>query len=171
QRAHSAAEILPHFLEQSGAVGYVSITAPKNREVPWARQKMAGTQPGMMLAEKALRRYQEPMFAASFDETKAEALFAGSGHTFARRAALPEPHKPMPHFALTPELESHVEATLAEVSADNVVAELPGGDPALAAEAIVLSAHLDHLGTGKPDHGDGIFRGAIDDASGVATLL
>jgi len=35
----------------------------------------------------------------------------------------------------------------------------------------VLTAHLDHLGTGKPDHGDGIFHGAMDDASGVATLL
>lgn len=35
----------------------------------------------------------------------------------------------------------------------------------------MLSAHLDHLGTGKPDHGNGIFHGAMDDASGIATLL
>jgi Zn-dependent M28 family amino/carboxypeptidase len=38
-------------------------------------------------------------------------------------------------------------------------------------ETVVLSAHLDHLGTGTPDHGDGIFHGAMDDASGVASLL
>lgn len=171
QRAYSSAEVLPHFLEQSGAAGVVSITAPKNREVPWARQKAAGTQPGMMLAEKALRRYQGTMFAAAFDETKADALFTDSGHTFAELVALAESHKPLPHFPLTSQLEAHVEATLSDLSADNVVAELPGSDPTLAAEAVVLSAHLDHLGTGKPDHGDGIFHGAMDDASGVASLL
>jgi Zn-dependent M28 family amino/carboxypeptidase len=163
--------VLPRFLEQSGAAGVLSITAPKSREVPWARQKNAGAQPGMVLAEKVLRRYHEPLFAAAFDETKADALFDGSGHTFAELVTLVESHKPMPHFPLTPRLEAHVEATLTETSADNVVAELPGSDPALAAEAVVLSAHLDHLGTGKPDNGDGIFHGAMDDASGVASLL
>ncbi len=171
QRAHAYAENLAHHLEEAGALGVIQLTAPRNREVPWARQKAAGTMPGMVLAEPALRRFRAPAFHAAFDESRAEVLFEGSGHTFAELTALAEAHRPLPRFALAVGLAAHVEASLAETRADNVVAELPGSDPPLRTEAVVLSAHLDHLGTGAPDHGDGIFRGAMDDASGVATLL
>lgn len=171
QRAYAFAESLAPYVERSGAVGILRLTAPRNREVPWTREKAAGAQPGMVLAEQSLRRFHSPMFEASFDETRADVLFAESGHTFEELAALAEAHRPLPHFGLAPVLEAHVAATLGEASADNVVAELPGSDPALFAEAVVLTAHLDHLGTGTPDHGDGIFHGAMDDASGVATLL
>jgi Zn-dependent M28 family amino/carboxypeptidase len=171
QRAHALAEVLPRYLESAGAVGVLSIISAKNREVPWARQKAAGTQPGMVLAEKTLRRYQGPMFGAAFDETKAQMLFEGTGKKFADLVALADAHAPLPHLKLTPKINAHVETVVSQLSSVNVVAEYPGSDPALATEAVVLSAHLDHLGTGKPDHGDGIFHGAMDDASGVATLL
>ena len=171
QRAHALAEVLPRFLEGAGALGVVALGTPKIREIPWARQKAAGSQPGMLLAEKASRRYQSPMLGASFDEAKAQVLFDGSGRTFADLVALADAHKPLPHLKLAARIDAHVESVLSKVSAVNVVAEFPGSDPAVAADAVVLSAHLDHLGTGKPDHGDGIFRGAMDDASGVATLL
>lgn len=171
QRAHAVAEALPRFLEQAGALGYLSLTAPKNREVPWERQKAAGAQTGMVLSEKSLRRYQGLVFAGAFDETKAELLFEGSGHRFSELVALADAHKPLPHFRAAPALDAHVEASVTPVASDNVVAELPGSDPSLKEEAVVLSAHLDHLGTGTPDHGDGIFHGAMDDASGVASLL
>jgi Zn-dependent M28 family amino/carboxypeptidase len=38
-------------------------------------------------------------------------------------------------------------------------------------EYVVVSAHLDHLGVGEKVNGDGIFNGAMDDASGVASLI
>jgi hypothetical protein len=171
QRAHAVSEALPHFLEQSGAVGVISLTAPQNREVPWERQKAAGTQPGMVLSEKALQRYHGPMFSAAFDERKADALFESSGHSFAELVRLAEAHKPLPRFKLATGLDAHIEATVSAVTANNVIGELPGSDPSLGQQAVVLSAHLDHLGTGKPDHGDGIFHGAMDDASGIASLL
>jgi Zn-dependent M28 family amino/carboxypeptidase len=50
-----------------------------------------------------------------------------------------------------------------------VVGVLPGGD--LNNEYVVISAHLDHLGTGLPVRGDSIYNGAMDNASGVASLL
>lgn len=54
----------------------------------------------------------------------------------------------------------------------NVVALLPGSDPALRGETIVLSAHFDHVGVGTPNaSGDSIYNGADDDASGTAVLL
>jgi Zn-dependent M28 family amino/carboxypeptidase len=53
----------------------------------------------------------------------------------------------------------------------NLVAKLPGRDPVLASQYVVVSAHLDHLGVGAPINGHNIYNGAMDDASGVATVL
>jgi len=54
----------------------------------------------------------------------------------------------------------------------NVIAKLPGSDPKLKDEAILYSAHHDHLGIGKADaRGDTIYNGAIDNASGCALLI
>ena len=56
-------------------------------------------------------------------------------------------------------------------STANVVARLPGTDPKRASEALLLTAHIDHLGVGEPVNGDTIYNGANDDASGVAAVL
>jgi Zn-dependent M28 family amino/carboxypeptidase len=54
----------------------------------------------------------------------------------------------------------------------NVFGVLRGSDPTLSQEMVVYSAHLDHLGIGKPDAaGDKIYNGAMDNASGCAQLL
>lgn len=53
----------------------------------------------------------------------------------------------------------------------NAVGILPGSDPVMSNDAILLTAHLDHLGIGPPKNGDAIYNGADDDASGVAAVL
>jgi Zn-dependent M28 family amino/carboxypeptidase len=53
----------------------------------------------------------------------------------------------------------------------NVLGRLPGSDGKRTAEAVLLSAHIDHLGVGEPVDGDAIYNGANDDASGVAAVL
>src|SRR6266516_7268338 len=53
----------------------------------------------------------------------------------------------------------------------NAIGMLRGSDPALRHSAVLLSAHLDHLGVGKPINGDRIYNGAMDDASGIASLI
>ena len=53
----------------------------------------------------------------------------------------------------------------------NAMGILRGSDPALKSQVILLSAHLDHLGVGKPVNGDSIYNGADDDASGVTAVL
>ncbi|MEX2531873.1 MAG: M20/M25/M40 family metallo-hydrolase [Gemmatimonadota bacterium] len=53
----------------------------------------------------------------------------------------------------------------------NVVAKLPGSDPVLSDEYVVLSAHYDHVGVRGPVEGDSIYNGADDNGSGTATLL
>ncbi|MCZ6917493.1 MAG: M20/M25/M40 family metallo-hydrolase [Gemmatimonadetes bacterium] len=53
----------------------------------------------------------------------------------------------------------------------NVVGRIPGSDPVLREEAVVIGAHFDHLGVGQPVDGDSIYNGADDDASGVVAVL
>jgi Zn-dependent M28 family amino/carboxypeptidase len=58
------------------------------------------------------------------------------------------------------------------VEAPNVAAILPGRDPKLRDEYVVYSAHWDHFGIGAPDKtGDTIYNGALDNATGVASVL
>lgn len=61
--------------------------------------------------------------------------------------------------------------THSEFESFNVVGLIPGSDSKLKNEYVVHSAHLDHVGIGKPENGDSIYNGAHDNASGVASLL
>jgi hypothetical protein len=53
----------------------------------------------------------------------------------------------------------------------NVVGVIRGSDPALKNEYVLVDAHYDHLGIGRPVNGDSIYNGADDDASGVTAVL
>ena len=89
-----------------------------------------------------------------------------------KRAFVPVPLGVKTSLALT--------STIRTLESANVVGVLPGSDPALAKEAVVYSAHHDHLGMHPPDAAggakgsggmDSIYNGAVDNASGAATLL
>jgi Zn-dependent M28 family amino/carboxypeptidase len=58
-----------------------------------------------------------------------------------------------------------------EVESQNVAGVLTGSDPKLKNEFVILSAHLDHVGVGPAINGDSIYNGAMDDASGIASIL
>jgi Zn-dependent M28 family amino/carboxypeptidase len=64
-----------------------------------------------------------------------------------------------------------IKQKMRQIESQNVLARLPGSDPALANEHVVYSAHWDHLGVGDPKNGDTIYNGAADNASGTATML
>ena len=53
----------------------------------------------------------------------------------------------------------------------NVIGRLPGSDPRLKQEAVLYTAHWDHLGVGAPVNGDSIYNGAVDNATGCGMLL
>lgn len=58
-----------------------------------------------------------------------------------------------------------------QARAPNVIAIWPGSDPVLRNEYVVLSAHMDHIGVGRPVNGDSINNGADDDGSGTTGIL
>ena len=65
-----------------------------------------------------------------------------------------------------------MEVTLNRATSANVLGLIPGSDPELRDEAVIYTAHHDHLGVGTPnDEGDTIYNGAMDNASGVAQVL
>lgn len=64
-----------------------------------------------------------------------------------------------------------VRSKVRHINSMNVVAKLPGADPALGREAVLFTAHWDHKGIGPVVRGDSIYNGAEDNASGVAAML
>jgi Zn-dependent M28 family amino/carboxypeptidase len=100
----------------------------------------------------------------------AKKLFAMAGQDFdaLKKQAVTRDFKPIP-LGLTASMA--VKNRLRTVDSRNVVAKLEGSDPQGKNEYVVYSAHWDHLGVGDPVNGDKIYNGALDNASGVASLL
>ena len=76
--------------------------------------------------------------------------------------------RPIP---LSLRLRAHIESQVRPVQSSNVVALLPGSDPKLRAQAVMYTAHYDHLGIRPAQEGDNIYNGAADNATGCAILL
>jgi hypothetical protein len=106
-----------------------------------------------------------------FNPAFADLLFEGSGHTFKELMELQVAGKPLPRFAIPATLKATLKVTAADLTSNNIIASLPGSDPVLSKEYVVVSAHLDGYGFGEPWNGDRIYNGAFDDAAYVATLI
>lgn len=68
-------------------------------------------------------------------------------------------------------LKAHIVSTVRPFSSKNVVAMLPGSDEKRRDEALMYSAHYDHLGIDATASGDNIYNGAVDNATGCGILL
>jgi hypothetical protein len=159
-------------LYAAGAVGGIAIQNPKTLEVPWERVVLSRFLPQMALTDASMADSVGQQLAATINPAHAEKWFAGSGHTFKEILDLANEGKKLPTFDMKASVRSIVTQETESVTSENVVGILPGTDPKLKDEHIVVSAHLDHLGTSaKPVDGDSIFNGAMDNASGVATLI
>jgi Zn-dependent M28 family amino/carboxypeptidase len=158
-------------LKAAGVIGTVGIPNPASMDIPWSRMSLNRTHPSMDLADPEFNETSGLQLALTFNPAHAEKLFAASGHTFAEIAALGKDRKPLPRFPLGVSLKARASTKSTSVESANIVAKLPGTDPALKNEYVVLSAHVDHLGVGEPINGDRIYNGAMDNGSGVAALL
>jgi Zn-dependent M28 family amino/carboxypeptidase len=110
-------------------------------------------------------------FAGWMTEAVAGDLFKAAGYDLAAMttAAASRDFKPV---SLGYHLRGKISSKIRSFDTANVVASLPGSDARLREEAVLYSAHHDHLGIGEPDAtGDRIYNGAIDNASGCAILI
>jgi len=112
-------------------------------------------------------------FAGWVSQNVAQEMFKSAGLDLAAmtKAAASRDFKPVP---LGLRLNANVTSAIRPFETANVVAKLEGSDAKLKNEAVLYTAHHDHLGIGTPDDddkSDTIYNGAIDNASGTATIL
>jgi Zn-dependent M28 family amino/carboxypeptidase len=158
-------------LRKAGAIGVITILNPTAMDIPWSRISANRAHPNMALKDAEFDETSGEKLAVVFNPEKAQKLFEGSGHTLQELIDLVKDRKPLPHFPLVPTIRAKASVNKKTVESANLVAELPGSDPKLKDQYVVLSAHLDHLGVGEPINGDRIYNGAMDNASGSAVLL
>jgi Zn-dependent M28 family amino/carboxypeptidase len=93
-----------------------------------------------------------------------------SGHTVSEllRASNSRDFRPIP---LGIRIRGRLSSKLRDLDTRNVVARIPGSDPELRSQAVIFSAHWDHLGVGVPVNGDDIYNGAVDNGTGCGMLL
>jgi len=159
------------YLKSAGAIGVMAIRNPNGQDIPWDRSKLARFQPFLTLADPALDETQGEQIEVTINPASADKLFTGSGRSGKEIVALAEAGRELPRFDIPASLRAIVATRTTTVESDNVAAVLAGRDPKLKNEYVVITAHLDHVGKGQPINGDAIYNGAMDNASGVATLI
>lgn len=155
-----------------GAIGVVDLWTPAaEKPAPFTKYKQYEYFPAMTWLDSAGQPYNNfpsmlPDVALSLDGAKK--LFARADQNLDEIYAKAAANKPLPHTELKVALKLDQSVSRSDLVSSNIVGMVPGSDPQLRDEIVVFSAHLDHLGK----QADGkVYNGALDNASGVATLL
>jgi len=132
----------------------------------------AATAPATIsLADHELQEQAGQAVSITITALGAAKFLAGSGHTLDELTQLAAAAKPLPRFPLTATLRAKAALERTTIASSNVIGVIEGTDPVLKDEYVVMSAHLDHVGVGRPVNGDSVYNGAMDDASGVASVI
>jgi hypothetical protein len=171
-------------VKRAGGIGIAIITlppAPPATPPPGAAPAAPPTaapgatppapQPVITLSDRDVQNLTGQVVALNFTPRGAEKLFAGTSHSFAEITQLARDARPLPRFAFPGTLKAHAALTLSTFEASNVAGLFEGSDPVLKDEYVVMTSHLDHVGIGRAVNGDTIYNGAMDDASGIASMI
>jgi Zn-dependent M28 family amino/carboxypeptidase len=157
-----------------GAAGLLLFReAEEAAQLPWERYAInAGKRPSMAWLEPDGTPHgveRELRALAGLSESGADALLAAAGRTRADAEGLAA--EPGRGVELGVSVRLAYRSQHRRIESSNVAALLPGSDPALADEVVVVSAHLDHLGDGAAVDGDSIYNGFYDNAMGSSLLV
>jgi hypothetical protein len=160
-----------------GAVGMITLyTASYAKARPFAAMAGRAGRASLGWVGKNGKAHEEApglRFTMTIDDATAAALFAGAKRNFAAVRAEADAGKRPAGFALKSKVRLQRASAWSEVKSPEVIGMLPGADPDLKDEYVILMGHLDHLGirkNAKPGE-DAIYNGALDNAAGVATTL
>jgi Zn-dependent M28 family amino/carboxypeptidase len=140
---------------------------------PWDRLVAMSWTPQMRWLDadgKPQRAFPELKLRFRFNHEAAARLFENAAASFEDIMKTADAGEPQ-GFGLPGMLTLSATTGLRRTESANVLGMLPGTDPDLRNEVVVISAHLDHLGRGSAVNGDSIYNGAQDNAVGVAVLL
>lgn len=162
--------------ERRGAIAMISIpTRASLARMPWSRTQGALRSSRFVWVEPGGKPWAQTPgvgISAQASGAAAEALFAGAPATLnavldqaARTGAMPR------GFALRAPVRLERHSVVETIRSPNVAGMIPGSDPALANQVVMITAHLDHLGIDPRAEGDKISNGAMDNAGGIATML
>jgi len=154
---------------RQGALGCIIVHTDKTAGYGWkvVRNSWGGRDPQVKLGagEPALA------FAGWVTETIGDQIFASLG----KKAAEMLQQADTRGFRALPlanvRFRGRIRSGISVMDTRNVIARLPGSDPRLKEEAVLYTAHWDHLGIGTPVGGDNIYNGAVDNATGCGLLL
>jgi Zn-dependent M28 family amino/carboxypeptidase len=152
---HKAAGVL--IVHETGPAGYpFSVVQGKTAE-----------QFDLVVPDKNMTR---PEVEGWITVDQAKSLFAMAGQNFdsLKSAAATDGFKPV---SLGVTANVSIANNLRTIDSRNVLAKLEGSDPVLKDEYVIYSAHWDHFGVGTKVNGDSIYNGALDNASGTASVL
>jgi len=174
-KAHySAAEVKAKTAADHGAVGVIALDDPVSEAIyPFSKFVRDLTNPEFRWLDKDghPNDYFAQIRAVAYLSIPAtRQLFEGSGHS-ADGIFKGAKEGKLSTFPLPVTANIHTVTESKDLRSPNVVAKLEGSDPILKGEYLVYTAHLDHLGIGEPLNGDAIYNGALDNASGSATIL
>ena len=168
----------------NGAVGMIALAGWSDEQVTQFTQGAASRPSVRLTAATGPSSYDQVQVIANVGSTLGARLFEGAEMSLedVEAAMEAEENPSFPRFDLphTVSMRQHTIST--PFTAPNVVGMLRGADPELAAEIVVLSAHLDHIGDihenmrgggacRSSDDADTVCNGAVDNASGVSIML
>jgi len=165
----NAAADRARLLRGAGASAVVTLANPRALEpakwpVAYSRTvRLSGT------AEPPASGSQTYSFTLS--AAAAPRLLAGSGHDWNEVLDKGAAGEPLPSFEIPARLVADLAFAAKDIESPNIVAVLPGTDPELKNEYVVISAHLDGYGYGEAVNGDRLYNGAFDDSAYVSTLI
>ena len=162
-------------LVSRGAVAQILIWSREKKEDQTWEDYYAGYPKEPILAWQnesggASHYHSQQIELAGINRNTAEKLFADSPLTFEAALDAAEESRPV-STALGVEVTLFQRSRHERFASPNVIGILPGSDPQLKSEFIVITAHLDHAGTKESDEGDTIYNGFYDNAMGVAVML
>jgi hypothetical protein len=152
---------------RKGAAAAIIIHTTSSAGYPWQVVESSNTGERFELPAGDEPRVRLKMWATE-QASRQIATLGGKDLDALRAAAESRNARPVP---LGVRLSLTVPSTVRRLDGENVIGVLPGSDARLKTEAVVFTAHHDHLGVRAPKDGDAIYNGALDNASGVALML
>ncbi|NNG16030.1 MAG: M28 family peptidase [Gemmatimonadales bacterium] len=150
-----------------GALGALLVHSP---ELPYGWDAIHGVRAGEQVTLDRERADSAPRYSGWLIQGAAEQVVSMAGLDFATLLESARSAKFRP-IVTDMRVSASVRNEVRQLAAANVVGSVPGNDPELAREFVIITAHYDHLGVGEPVDSDSIYNGAYDNASGTALLL
>ena len=153
-RRGAVAALIIHTTPTAG-YGWGVVSGSFSREMP--QLKLARGEHGLKLA-------------AWLSQDAGSKLVAASGKSLDELLAMAN-QKSFQPISLGVHIVGHIPVKLRGIDSRNVVGRVEGSDPKLKAQAVLYTAHWDHLGISAPVNGDKIYNGAVDNATGCGVVL